>query len=280
MNKRLKPLLKNNMPALFRFLKQTYQTTSYCKQRLINEKIYKKSNEDRIENFNRDYMSKVFNDRFVVHNGPFEGMHYIDTSNGSAFLPKILGSYEEPIQDWVEEVIERKYKTIIDIGCAEGYYAVGFAMRMPNTKIIAFDVDENARTNLKKLSKLNHVKNIQINVECTFDELNLISKENTLIFCDIEGFERILLDPLKVSNLKYVDVIVETHDFIFADTTELLISRFYKTHIIKMIVDYPFRVIKYATPNQCSTHNLIAIQNEHRPILMKFLYMKSTHDKL
>jgi len=31
----------------------------------------------------------------------------------------------------VEAVIAKRYDKILDIGCAEGYYAVGFAMRLP-----------------------------------------------------------------------------------------------------------------------------------------------------
>ena len=71
-------------------------------------------------------MQEVFDNQYIIQNGHFKGMNYIKRSSGSALLPKILGSYEEPIQGWIKEVIEKK-----NIGCAEGYYACGFARRLP-----------------------------------------------------------------------------------------------------------------------------------------------------
>jgi len=40
---------------------------------------------------------------------------------------KLLGFYEQPLQPYIEQVIQTGYPTIINIGCAEGYYAVGLA---------------------------------------------------------------------------------------------------------------------------------------------------------
>jgi len=279
MYKKLRHILKNKAPVLFQLMKSTYQSTSFQKRRFVNMTAANKEKKDGLNNLIHEYMSKVFNDSFVVHNGPFKGLRYIDQSSGSALLPKILGSYEEPIQDWVLEVMQKKYKTILDIGCAEGYYAAGFGMKMPSTEIFAYDIDKDALFKLEKLIKLNHLENIQIRSECTFKELNTMCKKNTLLFCDIEGFEKILLDPNKVPNLKYVDLIVESHDCFFPNVTEILINKFYKTHTIKMVVDYSFRLNKYLTPNKCSIHDMNQIQNEDRPPAMKFLYMESVDGK-
>ena len=131
-------------------------------------------------------MNEVFDDNHTIQNGPFKGMKYIKRSSGSALLPKILGSYEEPIQKWVEEVVEKKkYQNIIDIGCAEGYYACGFAKRLPNSKITAYDIDKEARKNTAELMKVNNLTNIEIKAECTHSELNEKSIFNTLVFCDL-----------------------------------------------------------------------------------------------
>ena len=272
--------LKKRLPIIYSWIHIIYMSTGIYKQKIINIEATNKAVKASKHNIQLDYMSKVFNNSFMVHNGPFKGMQYIDNSSGSALLPKILGSYEEPIQDWILEVIRKNYETIIDIGCAEGYYAVGFGMRMPDTEIIAYDIDEEAKANLYKLMKLNRLDNIKIRSECTFGALNSLCKKNTLVFCDIEGFEKTLLDPNRVPNLKYVDLIVESHDCFYPNLTELLINRFYKTHTIKMVLDYPLRMNKYHTPNTCSIHDLHEVQNEDRPPAMRFLYMKSVDEKL
>jgi hypothetical protein len=203
-------------------------------------------------------------------------MKYIKRSSGSALLPKLLGSYEEPIQGWVKEVINsNKYENILDIGAAEGYYACGFAMRMPHIKITAYDTDEVARKNAAELMELNGLLNIEIKSECSQEELNFKSKKNTLIFCDIEGFEDALLDPIKVPNLENVDIIVESHDCFVKGLTEELIKRFYKTHKLKIIVDYPFRIERYETPAPMSDEMKKYITDEERSLYMKFIFMES-----
>ena len=226
-------------------------------------------------------MLDIFNNEYIVQNGLFKGMKYIKRSSGSALLPKILGSYEEPIQGWIKEVIEdKKYENILDIGCAEGYYACGFAMKMPDTKITAYDIDEMARRNSTELKELNGFQNIEIKAECTHEELNQKSKKNTLVFCDIEGFEKILLDPIKVPNLKHADLLIESHDCFVPNITEELIERFYLTHTVRIIVDYPYRINTYITPLKSTKEQLKYITDEKRSSFMKFIYMENINGKI
>lgn len=277
----MKNFLKHNFPLLFsNFKKLVYSTPTY-KARISKIKEIERINNDRRVARELKIMHEVFEDKYIVQNGHFRGMKYINRSSGSALLPKILGSYEEPIQDWIGEVINSgKYNHILDIGCAEGYYACGFAMNMPNSTITAYDIDLNARVNSNELKQINNLKNIQIKSECTHDELNSKCIENTLVFCDIEGFEDILLDPIKVPNLKNVDIILEAHDCFIPNLTEKLISRFYLTHTMRIIVNYPYRVKKYYTPNKISSDQFDYITNEHRPDFMRFIYMESTVGKI
>lgn len=277
----MKAILKQRFPFIYYFLKRIYNSTPFYKNKLKRIEEINKNNEIKRNKFYSKVMKDVFNSNCMVHNGPFEGMKYIEKSSGSALLPKILGSYEEPIQEWISQVIEKaSYETILDIGCAEGYYAAGFGMRMPNTKIIAYDIDDEARKNAGQLIELNELKNVLVKNECTHAELNEMCMVNTLIFCDIEGFESFLLDPVEAPNLRYVDLIIESHDFLVPGMTENLINRFYKTHSIKIAVDYPFRKNNYKTPNNTSDSVLHEIMNENRPTAMKYLYMESIDGKL
>jgi hypothetical protein len=274
-------MLKSHFPLFYDFLRKSYHSTYLYKYRLNKLKKEKENNLfKRIAN-EAIVMNDVFDNKFEILNGPFKGMNYLNRSSCSTMLPKILGSYEEPIQDWIIEIItKKKHTTILDIGSAEGYYAVGFALNLPEAKIIAYDIDEDARNNLKELVNLNSVLNIEIKDECTHEELNKICKPNTLIFCDIEGFERILLDPLKVPNFKYVDLIVEAHDCFVPNITELLINRFCLTHKASIVIDYPCRLNKYYTPKQPTEKQYSQIIDEERANYMRFIYFKSIYEKI
>jgi hypothetical protein len=270
---------KKRFPIFYNLLSNLYHKTEYYKLKI------KRYDESIIANnlirskIELDYIEKFFNNEFFVQNGPFKGMKYINKSSCSTLIPKLLGSYEEAIQPWVNEIISNsKYKKVLDIGSAEGYYAVGFSLKMPSAKIIAYDIDEAARNNLKKLIKVNGVVNIEIKEECNHEELNRNCEKNTLIFCDIEGFEDQLLDLEKAPNLKNVDMIIESHDCFVPNITDILINRFYETHTIKICVDYPFRINKYITPYEFSYSEFNYMINEERPNYMKFLYLQCINE--
>jgi len=109
---------------------------------------------------NKNSLKLIFGNSIpTILNGPFKGLRYLSLSTGSVLLAKIMGSYEEPIRHIFEKIVsEKRYKKIIDIGCAEGYYAVGLAMLLPRCQITAIDNNSFALYLCKKLAKLNHTK--------------------------------------------------------------------------------------------------------------------------
>ena len=268
-------ILKRYLPALYYFLQTFYRSSFYYKRKLFNLERAK-DEKDRFFAKEAQIMEEVFAGEYKVFNGPFKGMKYFRSMPESQFLPKIMGSYEEPIHDWIEEALaSHKYNNIVNIGCAEGYYAIGMAFRMPHVKITAYDIDEVARQYAEELKCANNVTNVDIKGACSHVELNNISKRGVLIICDIEGHEKILLDPAKAPNLKYVDIILESHDFIVPGVTDILIDRFYNTHRIRTIVNYPSRLKKYSTRRKTSIAQYCFIVDEKRPERMKYIHMES-----
>jgi len=82
----------------------------------------------------------------TVRSGPFAGLRYpSEASVGSTLLPKLLGSYEQELHGVVEQLDHAKYTAIVDIGCAEGYYAVGLAKRIESIPVFAYDTDPTSR---------------------------------------------------------------------------------------------------------------------------------------
>lgn len=214
--------------------------------------------------------------RYVVANGPFAGMAYIADASGSALLPKLLGSYEEPIHPWIDELItHRSYDVIINVGCAEGYYAVGLARALPGCQVIAYDIDAEARERTTALAHRNGVPNVRVLAECTFAELDAHAGPRSLVLCDVEGYERELLDPSRSAALRRCDLVVECHDFLVPGVADLLIERFWETHVIHAVVDYPFRVRRYVAPDGTALASEVVarLADEQRPPRMRFLRM-------
>src|SRR5215207_138666 len=63
-----------------------------------------------------------------VRRGPFAGMRYPrEAVAATTVVPKLLGSFELELHPVLDEVLDRGCSTILNIGSAEGYYAVGLA---------------------------------------------------------------------------------------------------------------------------------------------------------
>lgn len=170
-----------------------------------------------------------------IVDGPFRGMNYVDHAAGSAYMPKILGCYEMEICEWVEEIVRRGYDTVIDVGCAEGYYAVGLAMRCPGTTVYAFDTNPEARRLCRELAALNGVSDrLILGKFCDADALKTIPMKHTVMICDIEGHEVDLLDPGLSPELLDMDIVVELHELQRPGVTQTLLSRFSGSHQVEL----------------------------------------------
>ncbi len=102
---------------------------------------------------------------------------------------------------------------VVDIGCDEGYYAVGMAMRLPRARVYAFDINSQAQHDCAQMAVLNNVQDrVVIGGECTWEGLQQLLKPGDLVICDCEGCEAALMDPAKAPALARAFLIVELHD--------------------------------------------------------------------
>lgn len=174
----------------------------------------------------------------VVRCGPFRGLQYFDETVWGSITPKWIGSYEAELHPIIGEISRRSHSTIIDVGCAEGYYAVGLARIVPSARIIAFDTDFISRQQARRLAKLNGLEDrVKVGSFCAHQDLDALSKGLTLVVCDIEGFESHLLNPCCAKSLYRSDILVEVHEGSEspAATEQLLLTRFAKSHRIERI---------------------------------------------
>lgn len=191
----------------------------------------------------------IFSD-LTVRTGPFKGMKYPDfLATGSSIFPKLLGSYEKELHPLIDQLIKKDYTEIIDIGCAEGYYAVGLAMKLPRARVYAYDTDVTAQNACRLMAKINGVSDrVNIEATCTPEILKKINPAiKTLIISDCEGYEKHLFTEGNIASLAQSDVLIEAHDFIDKSISTYLKTLFSKTHNLTYIdsLSDHLKVIRY-----------------------------------
>jgi hypothetical protein len=168
-----------------------------------------------------------------VNGGPFAGMLYIHRATGSVLTPKLVGSYESELHSILETLASRDYTRIIDIGCAEGYYAVGMARRFPEARVYAFDTDPFARNMCRRMAQLNDVSDrVEVRSGADFAVLGEVVGDRSLVICDCDGCEAYLLDPRECPCLLRADLLIELHDHFDATISPTLLANFATSHDI------------------------------------------------
>ena len=224
-------------------------------------------------------------DQTVLH-GPFKGLRYKKIKAiGSALVPKILGSYERELHPFLERVATDAYTDIVNVGCAEGYYAVGMALRFPGAKVYAFDIQEEARRLCGEMAALNGVSERVILKEAC-DPAALIGlpyEGRALIVSDCEGYEKELFTKEVAQAMAQHDFIVETHDFWKIEISPTIKAAFADTHDIEVVssLDDIVKAQTYDYP-ELAQYDLLRrkmLVREGRPAIQDWLLMTPKVEK-
>jgi hypothetical protein len=219
----------------------------------------------------------VFRSGKKILSGPFRNI-YFDIPNFNTAM--MLGTWEKELHTTVSNL--KPEGTIICIGAAEGYYAVGLAKLHLHTNVYAYEAQSLYRSFLQKNAHRNEVKNIIIQGMCKISDLHN-ALDNTLgtsiILCDIEGGEIELLDLDKIPQLSNAYMLVEVHEMYVENCEKKLLSRFALTHeaiVIKgkkrTIDDLPkeLNFLKYFVPK----NRIKSLMSEGRPYPMNWIWFK------
>lgn len=218
-----------------------------------------------------------------VLSGPFAGLQYPEQkSYGSTLSPKIIGSYEAELHAVINEVLNDTYRTIIDIGCAEGYYAVGFAYRLPDVTVWAYDVDPHARAACENLARWNRTsERVHVRKTFTMRSLSDLTEGDGFILCDCEGAEEFIFykEPNTWELLtKRYDLLIEIHDFVRPGISAYLYDLFCDDYEITRIfsTNDPLRPHLFGNflPGDISPEEKKELLAEKRPGIMEWFYLK------
>ncbi len=202
-----------------------------------------------------------------VAQGPFAGLRYHEQTSWDSSVPYLVGSYESELHDSLDQLISAAPTTIIDVGCAEGYYAIGLAQRLPAATIYAYDIDVKAQEICRDMAVMNGVADrVHVSGECRPDDLQSLCNKDALLIVDCEGFELELLRPDLVPALLDTAILVEMHDFIDASISGVLLSRFSGTHTAVIIDSGPKDLAEWRALDGLSRPAQQTAVDEHRPV--------------
>jgi SAM-dependent methyltransferase len=172
-----------------------------------------------------------------VLSGPFQGLAYLETSYGSVWPPKVLGTYECELHDVLRKLNLRNYRRIVDIGCAEGYYLSGLAylarQQAVDLEIDGYDLNAEATQAANWLCRLN---GLNARAHCSRYELEDAADDRTLFVVDIEGDEFDLVSEKVLRRLHSCSFLVEVHEPQGSrEQLDLLWEVFSATHDVQVV---------------------------------------------
>jgi SAM-dependent methyltransferase len=202
-----------------------------------------------------------------VQAGPFRGMKLNRQSSWGRMAPYLLGSYELELHPWLERLISRQPPVVIDVGCADGYYAVGMARAVSNAQVYGFDIDPLSRKHCIENAVRNDVADrVEVRSNASQQELDALIVPGSFVLFDCEGCERKLVDPKKIPSLKDATILIELHEFLDPRIYRVISRKFEPTHSSELVS------ARVRTLSDCfrrdlplDSDQLVYAMNEQRP---------------
>lgn len=172
----------------------------------------------------------------IVFQGPFAGMNYVARTTEGALIARLLGVYESELHPSITDFANMGLDCVIDVGCAEGYYAVGLARLMPSANVYAYDIDPKARAACAQMAQANDVADrVEIRELFTPEVMDEFAGRKCLLIMDAEGAEDDLLRPERSAAFADTYMIVETHDGAKPGVLRRIVERCSATHDIEIL---------------------------------------------
>ena len=210
----------------------------------------------------------------VVQSGPFAGMKLLREQgwDDGALSPMLLGCHEEELHAHIEGEIIRlsalENPVVVNIGCAEGYYAVGFARRVPQATVYAIDINDKCTELAKKTATINNVFIV------LGETLDTVFAHPDIVISDCEGAEVRYLDTVAYPGLIRATIIVEIHVSETQKTHEIIYNRFAATHDITYVFEGGRNPNKFELLKGRSSSFRWRAVCENRPCLMGWFVMR------
>jgi hypothetical protein len=176
-----------------------------------------------------------------VRGGPFAGLRYVGESPSPQIGPFLLGVGEMEIWPFVHRLLAGEFDVFVNVGAAEGYYAVGMARFSRIPRVISYEGSRLGRILTRFMARKNGVAG-RLDVRSLCDPALLAGAlapfARPALLIDVEGYEEELADPARVPALRRATMIIELHEH-QRPMADILRPRFAATHEIEEIWTRP-----------------------------------------
>lgn len=176
-----------------------------------------------------------------VRGGPFAGLRYVGESPSPQIGPFLLGLGEMEIWPFVRRLLAGEFDAFVNVGAAEGHYAVGMARFSRIPRVISYEGSRLGRILTRFMARKNGVASrLDVRGLCDPALLADVLAPFALpaLLIDVEGYEEELADPARVAALRRATMIIELHEH-RRPMADILRPRFAATHAIEEIWTRP-----------------------------------------
>jgi hypothetical protein len=211
----------------------------------------------------------------MVHSGPFAGMNL----EGACYPigPKVLGTHEMELWTLIETIAHSSVQHVVNVGAADGFYAVGLLRHLPAARATAFETLTSHHAHIDALACANSVRDrLAIRGVCDSPSLSSVLNrdERTLVIMDVEGAERELLDVARAPGLRYAHILVEVHDFVDPQISGLIRQRFEATHRVTVYRSRSRALADLPSVGGVGHATLLRLADEGRPSQMEWFWLE------
>ena len=170
----------------------------------------------------KKFLSNKLVEKFngVIQYGPFKGLKFVPESSwgDGDRASMLLGLYEKEVSISLQNIPER-YKILIDLGSADGYYGIGTLINGMFEKSYCYEMNVVSQKIIKKNAELNNVAS-RVLIRGLADKYFYKDFKNdeidqSILLVDIEGAEFDLFDKNLFKKFSKSIIFIELHPWIF-----------------------------------------------------------------
>lgn len=209
-----------------------------------------------------------------VLSGPFAGMKFDAGYPLGTPRAIVLGTYEKELWPFLESIGGLSFDTFVDVGGADGYYAVGGALFWNVGRVVVFEVLEAGRAAIAEHAGRNGVAGrIDLRGLCREEDLLALLDpvRRDLLLMDVEGAEAELLSRRVCDRLRSSVVVVEAHDFVSPGLAEEVAARLAGSHRVQLVPTAPRSVEDWPVRDWAPRRSKLALMDERRPCAMQWV---------
>ncbi|HGO6074593.1 TPA: hypothetical protein ACK3Q6_004444 [Burkholderia cepacia] len=221
----------------------------------------------------------------VILHGPLAGFNLgtLATWREADNAPKLLGFYEQEVCGLLAHIASTR-DVFVDLGGADGYYAVGLIAQNFYRESHCFELEEQSRANIAHNATINgvsdrvHVYGAATPAFATELASRGVDFSRAAVLIDIEGGEFDVLTDECLHQLRHAHVIVEIHDFMRSDGKDRLpelldrVRPIFNVHALRTGARDPSQIPELAQGWTDTDRWLLC--SESRATLMTWLYLQ------